>query len=295
MPSVRALVRHERYEGCLCNTGDVSTTSTATLSTPGAAAGPSRSDNYKWIALSNTTLAVLLATLDASITIIAMPDIFRGIKLNPLQSGNSFYLLWMVLGYLIVSSVLIVSPRPARRYVRPGQDLQPRLRDLHGGVTDADDRLDDGARRRHLPGGVPVVPRGRRCLPARQLRRDPDGRVPRQPARNGARHQQHRRRQRHVRRTRARRHPRPDQLAGGVPDLGPRRPVRDRLGLPQTARAEHAPARFRNRLGRQHQLCRRADPDHGLDHLRDPPLRTRFDGLDQPTGSDPARARSTVS
>jgi MFS family permease len=65
--------------------------------------------NYKWIALSNTTLAVLLATLDGSITIIAMPDIFRGIKLDPLQSGNSFYLLWMVLGYLVVSSVLIVS------------------------------------------------------------------------------------------------------------------------------------------------------------------------------------------
>ena len=65
--------------------------------------------NYKWIALSNTTLAVLLATLDGSITIIAMPDIFRGIHLNPLESGNSFYLLWMVLGYLIVSSVLIVS------------------------------------------------------------------------------------------------------------------------------------------------------------------------------------------
>ncbi len=64
---------------------------------------------YKWIALSNTTLAVLLATLDGSITIIAMPDIFRGIHLNPLQSGNSFYLLWMVLGYLIASSVLIVS------------------------------------------------------------------------------------------------------------------------------------------------------------------------------------------
>jgi MFS family permease len=70
---------------------------------------PPPSDSYKWVALSNTTLAVLLATLDASITLIAMPDIFRGIKLNPLQSGNSFYLLWMVLGYLIVSSVLIVS------------------------------------------------------------------------------------------------------------------------------------------------------------------------------------------
>jgi MFS family permease len=67
------------------------------------------SANYKWIALSNTTLAVLLATLDASITLIAMPDIFRGIKLDPLVPGNSIYLLWMVLGYLVVSSVLIVS------------------------------------------------------------------------------------------------------------------------------------------------------------------------------------------
>ncbi len=66
-------------------------------------------DHYKWIALSNTTLGVLLATLDASITLIAMPAIFRGIKLDPLQSGNSFYLLWMILGFLVVSSVLVVS------------------------------------------------------------------------------------------------------------------------------------------------------------------------------------------
>src|SRR6201999_1951597 len=61
------------------------------------------------IALSNTTLGVLLATLDASITLIAMPDIFRGIHLDPLEPSNSFYLLWMILGYLVVSSVLIVS------------------------------------------------------------------------------------------------------------------------------------------------------------------------------------------
>ena len=64
---------------------------------------------YKWIALSNTTLAILLATLDASITLIAMPDIFRGIHLDPLVPSNSFYLLWMILGYLVVSSVMIVS------------------------------------------------------------------------------------------------------------------------------------------------------------------------------------------
>ena len=66
-------------------------------------------DRYKWVALSNTTLGILLATLDASITIIAMPDIFRGIHLDPLAPANSFYLLWMILGYLVVSSVLIVS------------------------------------------------------------------------------------------------------------------------------------------------------------------------------------------
>src|ERR687889_1720147 len=65
-------------------------------------------DRYKWIALSNTTLAILLATLDASITLIAMPDIFRGIHLDPLVASNSFYLLWMILGYLVVTSVLIV-------------------------------------------------------------------------------------------------------------------------------------------------------------------------------------------
>ncbi len=55
------------------------------------------------------TLAVLLATLDVSITLIAMPDIFRGIHLDPLVPRNSFYLLWMILGYMVVGSVLIVS------------------------------------------------------------------------------------------------------------------------------------------------------------------------------------------
>jgi MFS family permease len=65
-------------------------------------------DRYKWVALSNVTLGVLLATLDASIVLIAMPDIFRGIHLSPLRPGNSFYLLWMILGYLVVTSVLVV-------------------------------------------------------------------------------------------------------------------------------------------------------------------------------------------
>ena len=74
-----------------------------------APAAPERKDNYKWLALSNTTVGIMLATIDSSILLIAMPDIFRGIKLNPLASSNTFYLLWMILGYLIVSSVLVVS------------------------------------------------------------------------------------------------------------------------------------------------------------------------------------------
>ncbi len=68
-----------------------------------------RGQGYKWVALSNTTVGVLLATIDSSIMLIAMPDIFRGIRLDPLQSGNSFFLLWMILSYLVVSSVLVVS------------------------------------------------------------------------------------------------------------------------------------------------------------------------------------------
>jgi MFS family permease len=67
------------------------------------------SDRYKWVALSNVTLGILLATLDASITLIALPDIFRGIHLDPLVPANSVYLLWMILGYMVVASVLIVS------------------------------------------------------------------------------------------------------------------------------------------------------------------------------------------
>jgi MFS family permease len=81
----------------------------ALLETPRPVRGRTADDRYKWVALSNATLAVLLATLDASITLIAMPDIFRGIHLDPLVPSNSFYLLWMILGYMVVTSVLIVS------------------------------------------------------------------------------------------------------------------------------------------------------------------------------------------
>ncbi len=64
---------------------------------------------YKWIALSNTTLGMLIATINSSIVLIALPDIFKGIAINPLDPANTGYLLWMIMGFLVVTAVLVVS------------------------------------------------------------------------------------------------------------------------------------------------------------------------------------------
>ena len=65
--------------------------------------------HYRWIALSNTTLGISMATINSSIVIISLPAIFRGIKLDPLQPGNVSYLLWIIMGFLVVSAVLVVT------------------------------------------------------------------------------------------------------------------------------------------------------------------------------------------
>ncbi len=65
--------------------------------------------DYKWVALSNTTLGMLIATINASILLIALPDIFRGIHIDPLAPGNTSYLLWLILGFIVVMAVLLVS------------------------------------------------------------------------------------------------------------------------------------------------------------------------------------------
>jgi len=65
--------------------------------------------DYKWIALSNTTMGMLMATINSSIVLIALPDIFRGIRIDPLAPGNTSYLLWLILGFLVVMAVLLVS------------------------------------------------------------------------------------------------------------------------------------------------------------------------------------------
>jgi MFS family permease len=76
---------------------------------PVASRTSSRGDRYKWIALTNTSVGMFMAVLDSSIVIIAMPAIFRGIGLNPLAPGNINYLLWMIMGYLLVTAVAVVS------------------------------------------------------------------------------------------------------------------------------------------------------------------------------------------
>jgi MFS family permease len=67
------------------------------------------SPRYKWIALSNTTLGVLMVTVNSSIVLIALPNIFRGIGINPLAPGNTTILLWLMMGFMVVTAVLVVS------------------------------------------------------------------------------------------------------------------------------------------------------------------------------------------
>ncbi|HEX4062740.1 MAG TPA: MFS transporter [Streptosporangiaceae bacterium] len=76
---------------------------------PGDVAPDGRGKHYKWIALSNTTLGILMVTINQSILLISLPDLFRGIKLNPLVPANTSYFLWVFMGFLLVTAVLVVS------------------------------------------------------------------------------------------------------------------------------------------------------------------------------------------
>ena len=144
------------------------------------------SPRYKWIALSNTTLGVLMVTINSSIVLIAQPNIFRGIGINPLQPGNTTILLWLMMGFMVVTAVLVVS------FGRLG-DMFGRVRMfnlgfaifavfsillsvtwLHGEPALVPDR------HAHLPGH-------RRRDALRQRARDPHRRVPDEPARHGPR------------------------------------------------------------------------------------------------------------
>ncbi len=78
---------------------------------------------YKWIALSNTTLGMLMATIDSSIVLISLPAIFRGIGLNPLTSSNTSYLLWLLMGYMVVIAVLVALTRSSAAPWSPASEM----------------------------------------------------------------------------------------------------------------------------------------------------------------------------
>ena len=239
---------------------------------------------YKWIALSNTTLGVLIATINSSILLIALPDIFRGLKIDPLAPGNSSYLLWLIMGYLVVTAVLVVT------FGRLG-DMYGRVKMFNAGFaifTFFSIALSvvwlDRHRRRALPDHH-AHPAGRRRRAADgQLQRDHHRRVPRRPARARARPEHGGRHRRLVPRPGDRRRARPGRLAPRLPGLGAVQPLRHGLGLPQAARPQPAPPPRHGLVG-QHHLRPRPDRRPGRDHLRHPALRQPHHGLDQPVGA----------
>ncbi len=68
-----------------------------------------RGVGYKWIALSNTTLGVLMASINSNIILISLPAIFRGMNVDPMSAAGVPYMLWMLMGYTVVTATLLVS------------------------------------------------------------------------------------------------------------------------------------------------------------------------------------------
>jgi MFS family permease len=70
---------------------------------------PHTATHDRRVALSVTTVGILAATLNSSILLISLPAIFRGLGLDPLAPANISYLLWMLMGFLLVTAVLVVT------------------------------------------------------------------------------------------------------------------------------------------------------------------------------------------
>ena len=174
-------------------------------------------------------------------------------------------------------------PRPPRRHVRPGQDLQRGLRGLHRRLDPAVVRSVPRRPRRALADRLAGAAGRRRVHADGQLGRDPDRRVPRRPARLRPRHQPGRGHRRPVHRPGGGRPAGRHRLARGV--LGQRagRGLRHALGLPHAA-GQRGTAPWPHRLVGQHHLRRR--PERGADrhHRRHPALPRSRHGLDQPRG-----------
>ena len=241
--------------------------------------------NYKWIALSNTTLGLLMATINSSIVLIALPDIFRGIGIDPLGAGNTSYLLWMIMGFLVVTAVLVVG------FGRLG-DMYGRVRMYNLGFvvfTIASILLavtwqTGDAAALWLIGWRVVQGVGGAFIMANSTAH-PHRRLPRPPARHGARHQRCRGDRGLVLRPGDRRPARPGELAPDLPRVGALRHLRHDLGLPEAARQRRAQAREDGLVG-QHHLRGGPHRAAGRDHLRHPALRHQHHGLGQPARAD---------
>ena len=77
---------------------------------------------YRWIALTNTTLGIFMATINGSIILISLPAVFRGVGINPLAPSNVGYLLWLLQGYLLVRRVLLEDEAAAAQGRGDGTD-----------------------------------------------------------------------------------------------------------------------------------------------------------------------------
>jgi len=87
----------------------VTTLTNGNGSAPVAAVPDQVQTRYRWVALATVTLGTLMVFINQSIVLISLPDIFRGIQLNPLTPGNTGYLLWMLMGFSVVLAVLVVT------------------------------------------------------------------------------------------------------------------------------------------------------------------------------------------
>ena len=97
---------------------------------------PVQADSYKWVALSNTTLGMLAASINSSILLISLPAVFRGIGLKALDPGNINYLLWAIIGYMIATAVLVVA------FGRLGDQFgRARMYNLGFAIREEDDSL----------------------------------------------------------------------------------------------------------------------------------------------------------
>ncbi len=200
-----------------------------------SATGQPLGPHYKWIALSNTTLGILMATINSSIVMIALPDIFRGIKLNPLTSGNSPYFLWLLMGYMVVTAVLVVSlGRIGDMYGRVRMyTLGFAIFTIFSILLSITWGTGSGAALYLI--AMRIFQGGRGRSPVGQLLGDSDRRVPLQPARAGARHQHGGGHRRFLHRAGARGTLGAPLLAPGLPGIGAVRDLRHGLGLHQAA------------------------------------------------------------